>query len=185
MLEKIKNVPFFITHWLNILYPAILALIALAIKMKFPYPHKIIGFNDVLTSIVSFSAIIIGFYTAMYGVLISISDSDFMKKARKFNLDGLFKYQLYDSLAASFITFLISVVVQVMMNYNNKAADICFDIWVFCTAYFLATSFRSISLLIGVLFHHDQKQSATSDENLTETEKAAIRNKINENNNFK
>ena len=184
MLKKIKNGLVFIIHWVNILYPAILGFVALSIKMNFPYPHKILGFNDVLTSIVSFSAIIIGFYTAMYGVLISISDSDFMKKARQYNLDGLFKYQLYDSLAASFITFLISVVVQVMMNYNNKATDICFDIWVFCTAYFLATSFRSISLLIGILFNHDQKKSGTSDEGMTETEKAAIREKINETNIF-
>ena len=40
------------------------------------------GFDNLLDSMINFTSIIIGFYSAFYGILITIKDTSFMKNIR-------------------------------------------------------------------------------------------------------
>ncbi|HAP3970388.1 TPA: hypothetical protein IUU43_002934 [Enterococcus faecalis] len=47
---------------------------------QFSYNDK--GFDNLLDSMINFTSIIIGFYSAFYGILITIKDTSFMKNIR-------------------------------------------------------------------------------------------------------
>lgn len=155
------------TIW-NLIYPAILSAIfwfILVIKLKFNFDTN--GYSDVLDSIINFSSIIIGFYTAMYGVMIGFADSDIFKILRKNRTEGYLKFQLYDSLICSFIILLLSIIMQVLTKQvYNIYTSILFNLWTISLGYFIGTSFRSISLLLKMMFHHD-----STVEDLTEEQK--------------
>lgn len=153
---------------INISYPAILAIVIwLFLRNVFNFNYSTAGYNDVLESIINFSSIIIGFYTAMYGVMIGLMDSDIFKIFRKNNVEGYFKYQLYDSLVSSFAILLLSIVMQVVIQQPKTGfTSVLFNLWIIILGYFIGTSFRSITLLLKLMFHH-----STNDEQSEEDKK--------------
>lgn len=169
-------------NFLNVMYPVLLGLIFLFLKFIFRINFTVKGFEHILESVIAFSSIIIGFYTAMYGVLLTLSNSTLMKEIKKKNLSALVKFQLYDSLICSFVILVISIALQVLKNYNTKITTYTFYIWVFILGYFSATSFRSISLLLNMIFNNEPKKRATSDSDFSDAQKKEWQNKINENN---
>lgn len=168
-------------NWFNIIYPVLFGLIFLFLKFRLNINFTVKGFEHVLESIITFSLIIIGFYAIMYSVLLTLSNSTLMKEIKKQKLDTLVKFQLFDSLICSFVVLVISIVLQVLKNYNLAITAYTFYLWVFILGYFSATSFRSISLLLNMIFHSEPKRRATSDANLSEIEKKDLHNKINAN----
>lgn len=164
--EKIKDNPITIGTIFNSLYPFVLS-----ISLWF-FLVKIVGFNqstegysDVLESIINFSSIIIGFYTAMYGVMIGLADSDIFKIIRKNDVEGYLKFQLYDSLIVSFLILSLSIVMQVLAKQTaNNILTIFFNAWVLVLGYFAGTSFRSISLLLRLMFKNTSKDDTNEED---------------------
>lgn len=153
------------TIW-NLIYPAVLSALfwfILVIKLNFNFDTK--GYLDVLGSIINFSSIIIGFYTAMYGVMIGFIDSDIFKILRNNETEGYLKFQLYDSLISSFTILLLSIVMQVLTQQIPAFyTTVFFNLWIVFLGYFIGTSFRSVSLLLKLMFHHDSPKKGLSQE---------------------
>lgn len=147
------------TFW-NISYPIFLSLslwFFLSVKVKFNYETD--GLSDVLDSVINFSSIIIGFYTAMYGVMISLLETDIFKIFRKNKVEKYFKFQLYDSLVTSFAILILSIIMQVLIKQDvNKITIFFFNIWLLILGYFVGTSFRSISLLLKLMFNNTSRK---------------------------
>lgn len=140
----------------NLSYPLVVAILSIFFKLRINIDFRIMGFEKVLESMITFSSIIIGFYTAMYGVLITLKDSDVMKTFRSKRLTGILRYQLYDSLIISFLVLVLSVALQVLINYPSNLTGSLTNIWFFIIGYFVATSFRAISLLLNIMFHNEK-----------------------------
>lgn len=143
------------------------------VKMNFE------GMSDVLNSIITFTSIVIGFYTAMYGVLITLENSDFFKRLRSNKADSVFKGQLYLSLGTAFITLILSIYLQGVSKYPFNLRHFFFLLWIFLIGFLFMTSFQSISLLLRVVFNHTQIRNETSDQNLSPNEKKKLRKKMN------
>lgn len=154
-LHKIGNA-------INIGYPLIVSVAFLIICLKFDINFKIKGFENVLESVITFSSIVIGFYTAMYGILLTLSNTNLMKEFRNRRIDKIFKFQLYDSLITSFIVLIFSIVLQILKHYPSKAATIIFILWFTFIGYFIATTYRSISLLLRIFFTREVKLPNTN-----------------------
>lgn len=151
------------TLW-NLTYPLIIAIIFLFMSVKFNFSYKIKGFPEVLESIINFSSIILGFYTAMYGIMIGMMHKDIFKVLNKNKSNAYLKYQLYDSLISSFLVLGLSICLQILryqvLNINFiDVVLIVTHIWVFLVVYLAGTSFRSISLLIKMMFNNEQEPS--------------------------
>jgi len=148
-------------HWfgttVNLVYPFIIAILFLIIKSHFKLDYNLKGYENILESIITFSSIIIGFFTAMYGGLITLKDSDVLKAFRLNGLTGILKFQLYDSLTASFLVLIISVIMQGLENYPGPITGSATNIWTLLVGYFIATSFRAITLLLKIVFHPDDE----------------------------
>jgi hypothetical protein len=177
MKKEEKNLGFY----LNMLYPIFIAFLFIVFSLVLGIDNRVKGYSSVLESVITFSSIIIGFYTAMYGILISIMDSDIFKIFKNNGVEGIFKFQLYDSLITSFIVLFLSIAMQVLKNYPNieivfwvkiNLTTVFFYIWIFVLGYFIGTSFRSISLLLKLMFKHNVETKSNS--NLGQEDKEAL-----------
>ncbi|MGM0181513.1 hypothetical protein IGK74_000410 [Enterococcus sp. AZ150] len=159
--NKIEYKQFALGTIINMMYPIFLSLVGWSILvyfLKFSYQTK--GYSEVLESIINFSSIIIGFYTAMYGIMISLLDSDLFKIFRKNKVETYLKFQLYDSLIISFIVLILSIIMQVLVQQpKSNITNIFFNIWILLIGYFIGTSFRSISLFLKMIFNHNSKRT--------------------------
>lgn len=164
MESKEKNLGFYF----NLLYPVFIALCFIAFVILLGIDNQLKGYDSVLESVITFSSIIIGFYTAMYGILIGIMNSDIFKVFKNNGIQGIFKYQLYDSLITSFIILFLSIAMQILINYPNienkiwiefNLTQIVFYVWIFILGYFIGTSFRAISLLLRLMFNHNKEDN--------------------------
>ncbi|MBC1934877.1 hypothetical protein HCA69_00775 [Listeria grandensis] len=135
-----------------------------------PLTYHIKGYNDVLTSIISFSAIIIGFYTAMYGILLTLKNSDILQRFKFYKIEGIFKFQLYESLVFAFLILIASITMQVARNYATLFSEICFSLWVAFLIVFSISTFRSLSLLLRIMFN-DSKVPKETKGSISEEEK--------------
>ncbi|WP_421545925.1 hypothetical protein ACLHK0_08660 [Lactiplantibacillus plantarum] len=176
MLKKIiTGVPSIV----NKIYPLIFGVVFWFVGQKLDITYKVRGFSDVLQSVITFSSIIIGFYSAMYGVLITLKDTDVMVQFRKEHLDGLFKWQLYESLGSSFSVLILATCLQVFRHYDGVLANLVFMAFTFILGWFLANSFRTVTLLLQIMFNSsDLSEYGRSDENSNQEEMA---NQINKN----
>ncbi|KRK40908.1 hypothetical protein FC07_GL002662 [Loigolactobacillus bifermentans DSM 20003] len=62
---------------------------------------------------------------------------------------------MYDSLITSFLVLIVSIILQVIKHYPGKIANYIFIFWIFLIGYFVATTYRSISLLLKIFFAHE------------------------------
>lgn len=161
-----------IGDYINLTYPIIIALLFVIIDVHWKFTYKVKGFSSVLESVITFSSIVIGFYTAMYGILIAMKNTTLMKEIRRQNLNGIFKFQLYDSLLISFIVLVLSIVMQIVRNYNGSINNLFFNIWFAIIGYFVGSTYRAISLLLKIIF-------ANSNESVEVQRKTPLEKKNN------
>ncbi|WP_270370610.1 hypothetical protein [Aerococcus urinaeequi] len=147
-------------------FPFILAGVGTFVLYFCKITAEVEGLESVLESVITFSSIIIGFYTAMYGVLISLKDSDIFKAFDEFDLKSLFTFQLYESVIISFLVLSVSIIMQISIHYENKLSFIIFYIWLFTTLSFFISTIRTVNLLLKILLHHnhDAKLFKASEE---------------------
>ena len=166
---------------INFLYPTIFTIIIFLLAKKLNCSYKVKGMNNVLSSIITFTSIVIAFYTSMYGILITIKDSRIMKEIRQNHVNGIFKYQLYESLIISFIVLILSIFLQISINYSGKLEEILFECWIFCVSYFAFSTYRIINLLLKIIFTADAQEQISKNEKSEEQKRQQLQriNKLN------
>ncbi|MFT8600102.1 MAG: hypothetical protein ABF709_07905 [Leuconostoc pseudomesenteroides] len=140
----------------NILYPSLLAIILVLFWVFFVKKTTFGGLSSVLESIITFSSIIIGFYTAMYGVIITFIQSDkknVFDRMSDYQLEDTFKFQLYFSLLTSFFALILSIIMQSeLINLTSMAGNLFFYVWLFSTFMLFIVSGITMSFLIRLIF---------------------------------
>lgn len=140
----------------NILFPSLFAITLVIFWFYFVKKTTFGGLSNVLESIITFSSIIIGFYTAMYGVIITFIQSDkknVFDRMSDYQLEDTFKFQLYFSLLTSFIALILSIIMQSeLINLNSAVGTLLFYLWLFSTFMLFIVSGITMSFLIRLIF---------------------------------
>ena len=123
---------------------------------QFSYNDK--GFDNLLDSMINFTSIIIGFYSAFYGILITIKDTSFMKNIRGSAIEKKLKYQLFISLLSAFTTLILSMMIQIFQYKETFASILIFYIWTFFSGLFMALSLQTIILSLEIVFESEPKK---------------------------
>lgn len=114
---------------------------------------NICGFSDILSSVVNFVSIVIGFYSAFYGMIISMNKTSFISTLKKSKYKNDLPIILLVSLISAFLTLLLTIILQGLMHYPSLTALIFYYVWAFVSgifmAYALQTSILSIALVFG------------------------------------
>ncbi|MCX2666058.1 hypothetical protein [Leuconostoc mesenteroides] len=145
----------------NILFPSLFAITLVIFWFYFVKKTTFGGLSNVLESIITFSSIIIGFYTAMYGVIITFIQSDkknIFDRMSDYQLEDTFKFQLYFSLLTSFIALILSIIMQSeLINLNSAEGTLLFYLWLFSTFMLFIVSGITMSFLIRLIFAKQAK----------------------------
>lgn len=110
------------------------------------------GFENVLESIVNFVSIVIGFYSAFYGMIIAMSKSAFMRELQqskyKKDLPKILSYSLF----SAFSTLIVTLIMQILINYDTLFTLIIYFIWAFLVGIFITYALQTSILSIAMIF---------------------------------
>lgn len=114
--------------------------------------YNLKGFENVLESVVNFVSIVIGFYSAFYGMIIAMSKSAFMKELQQSKYRKDLPEILLYSLLSAFSTLVVTLVMQILINYDTSFALIIYFIWAFLVGIFITYALQTSILSIAMIF---------------------------------
>lgn len=143
--------------------PLIIGLVLVAIMIFFNqkygvYYKNLGGFENILESIVNFLSIVIGFYSAFYGIIISMYESRFMQKLLKSQYRDELPLLLLLSLISAFVCLILTIVMQSLIFYNLKITNWIYYICFFFVGMFTTYAFQISLLSIAMIFGSNPKQ---------------------------
>lgn len=165
----------------NTLYPWVLGVLLVFFSLILKLTPSMKGYENILESIIQFSGLVIGFYTAMYGLVLVSGNSHLFKKFKRQGVDGIFKDNLIHSLGISFSAYIISVIMQELQYHSNLMIKIFnvpilwnqagFILWIFIIGVFIGMSYRTIRLLLKLLFSQFEENGKIESTSSHETPK--------------
>lgn len=157
-----------VKNHLYIFLPYLLGSIATAglvcLKEKYNLDcFNIKSFDEVLGSIISFGSIVIGFYSAFYGIIVSMQRSKFMVLLRQSKYNKSLPNQLLFSLLSAFSSLIMSIMLQVLINYESIFILVLYYVWGFITIVFITYSLQTSILSIALIFGSEGEEKQTKD----------------------
>ena len=148
-----KRVEEFIGDWLPYILGIIVALCLFVIheKMNIGY-RNLKGLHTVLESMISILSIVIGFYAAFYGIIISLSDSKVMRILKRTNSTQKLEVLLISSLISSFLELILTIAFQILINYNCDWIFWFYLFWGFVAVVFFVFAFKTAIFSIFMIF---------------------------------
>lgn len=121
------------------------------------------GLSSVIESVMNLGSIVIGFYSAFYGILVSIQKNKFMELLNKSKYKKVMPRLLTLALITAFLSVIISIILQVLINYSNHfiLGTSFFYLWIFVSVVFIAYAFQTSMLAIYLIFDSDVRKKKT------------------------
>ena len=141
------------------IFPYFTGICAIFIFLKLGITYKIKGFPEVLSSMIGFASSIIGFYSAMYGIIVSLPNSKLLARWKKKDIFTSFKYQVLASLFWAIVIFLLSIFMQICINYSYWWIQWLFLVWIFLSAVLISITMQTIVIFLVLLFDTDEQPS--------------------------
>lgn len=140
--------------------PSIIAVITFIVNLKYGIvSNSLPGLDNVVESIINFTSIIIGILTALFGVVVTLSDKDVMKKLQQNRGDKtIYKYSV-ETLLSNFIVLILSIILQSLLEFKPILfwTDCFLNFWVSILMLALFSSIRTIYYLLLISFNQENK----------------------------
>jgi len=164
--------------------PWIIAILFLVINNIFNLVNIFLpGLQEIINSLITFTSIIIGILTALFGIIISLTDKEVMIKLQKNNDDKtIYKYSI-ETLLSNFLLLIFSIVLQSLTRFDPALSYInhVLTIWLGIIGFVLTSSLRTIYFLLLISFNHNDKSSRpVSEYKLRNDERRKLREKYSE-----
>lgn len=144
-------------------FPMVLSIISIVI-LFFIEVDKIDNLKDIVTSIITFASIIIGFLTTMLSILVTSNDKkiiNYIKKKNKLK-------DLYLFLAVPIVVGLALIIIYFMVipivDKSNLNSYIRFYVASFILFYFILLCIRAIIVLLFLIFEFIDKDGDDDDD---------------------
>lgn len=141
--------------------PTVLAIVSfMLLFFSDIFNSRLLGIEEVIDSIINFTSIIIGVLVALFGIIVTISDTDIMKKIREEKGERLlFRYCL-ETLTSNFLLLIFSIIFQVLVNYSSQEqlknkVDCYSYFWFSLIIFVFVSSFRTIYYLLMISFNQN------------------------------
>ena len=142
--------------FLPLLTGLVIVVVAIFFKSKLKLDYKNIkGFRSVLESIVNFLSIVIGFYSAFYGMIISMQKTKFMRTLAESEYKNELPKLLIWSLISAFLCLIITISMQILVNYKFTFIYYIYFFWCFIVGVFITYAFQTSLLSIVMIFESD------------------------------
>ena len=142
--------------FLPLLTGLVIVVVAIFFKIKLKLDYQNIkGFRSVLESIVNFLSIVIGFYSAFYGMIISMQKTKFMRTLAESEYKNELPKLLIWSLISAFLCLIITIGMQILVNYKFTFIYYIYFFWCFIVGVFITYAFQTSLLSIVMIFESD------------------------------
>ncbi|WP_195219651.1 hypothetical protein [Ligilactobacillus salivarius] len=142
--------------FLPLLTGLVIVVVAIFFKSKLKLDYQNIkGFRSVLESIVNFLSIVIGFYSAFYGMIISMQKTKFMRTLAESEYKNELPKLLIWSLISAFLCLIITISMQILANYKFTFIYYIYFFWCFIVGVFITYAFQTSLLSIVMIFESD------------------------------
>ena len=142
--------------FLPLLTGLVIVVVAIFFKSKLKLDYQNIkGFRSVLESIVNFLSIVIGFYSAFYGMIISMQKTKFMRTLAESEYKNELPKLLIWSLISAFLCLIITISMQILVNYKFTFIYYIYFFWCFIVVVFITYAFQTSLLSIVMIFESD------------------------------
>ncbi|MDF4186120.1 hypothetical protein [Ligilactobacillus salivarius] len=142
--------------FLPLLTGLVIVVVAIFFKSKLKLDYQNIkGFRSVLESIVNFLSIVIGFYSAFYGMIISMQKTKFMRTLAESEYKNELPKLLIWSLISAFLCLIITIGMQILVNYKFTFIYYIYFFWCFIVGVFITYAFQTSLLSIVMIFESD------------------------------
>lgn len=122
-------------------------LVGICIFIKKCIPKDIQNFTDILSSVINFGAIIIGFLATMVSVLIALTGKRVIRRIQKNNATGLFTSYFVVPIVLGLLMIILSIFLMPLEKCDDFPTRVLFSLWIINIVYFLTSSFRIIRIL--------------------------------------
>ena len=139
---------------------AFLFLMLMNLKYNLSFSN-IKGLDSVFESIIGFLSIVIGFYSAFYGMIISMTKSKFMSELRKSKYKDDLPKLLFSSLMSSFGTLILTILMQILIHYENVYIVYIFYFWGFLLGVVITYALQTSLLSISMVFYSEPEEKKT------------------------
>lgn len=147
---------------------------------------NILGLNEILGSLITFTSIIIGVLIALFGIIVTLSETDIMQEIRDRKGDrSLFRYSI-ETLISNFVLLLLSILFQSLIYYKDNSdmynfINFYFYVWISLTVFVLFSSARTIYYLLMISFNQNNINKRAETTTLEEEESENLRDKYSDN----
>lgn len=153
-------------------YPYMLATLASIILQRVTGVMSNNNFEDLLGGLVTLDSIVIGFFGAIMPVILSMkNESKFVKYVFENDTEGLFIKYLKITIFSGLFSAGFSLALYLRDSFVHLfVKNSLYTGWIFFTVLFLATTYRSLSYMILLVFSKDDcKFNENSEEKRTKT----------------
>ena len=145
-------------YWAERLYPGIIAVFCSIIfqRIKIGIMNNA-DFNNLLGNLVTLDSIVIGFFGASRPVILSMkNESTFVKYVFENDKERLFAKYLKVTIFSGLLSAVFSLSLYVRNSFVHIIVkDAVYTLWVFFSALFLVSTYRSLSYMIALVFSKD------------------------------
>lgn len=167
--------------------PSIFGVLILFINLKYAVvTYTLPGLGNIIDSVINYTSIIIGVLTALFGIVVTLTDKDIMIKLQKNNDDKtIFKYGI-ETLISNFLLLILSVIMQSLTKFDPPVQYInqIISIWLGIIMFSLISSIRTIYFLLMISFHqNDRSIRPETKYNISDKQRKKLRERHSGNNN--
>lgn len=116
------------------------------------------GYENILESMVNFLSIVIGFYSAFYGMIISMYKSKFMQELLKSKYRNELPLLLVFSLISAFLCLILTIIMQSLITYKLEITNFIYYVWFLFVGIFITYAFQTSLLSIAMIFESNPKK---------------------------
>lgn len=159
--------------WIEITLPLILSGITLWVMGILDFNPQLTRFEKILDGSITFSSILVGFLAAMMGVLVSIKESEVMKRIFDVRSKGLLAFYLSETIFLGFIVVVSTCIMYLFIERTDYQTP--FIVWQISLFWFVTSSIRIIIIMLFILFKSNVSEARPDGNNLTDVEREQSR----------
>lgn len=159
----------------EILFPIVLAGVVTPVLLYYGFKPNLTRFEKLVDGSITFASIIVGFLSAMLGILVSIKESKIVKAIFEHRAKGQLAYFFSESIFLGFVVIGLAGALYLVMDIKGTMSENVFTAWTGSLLWFLFSSIRIIIVMLLILFHDPAKSRRPDGNNLTEEERRLAR----------
>lgn len=158
---------------LEITTPLLLSICMSVLLIRFGFDPGVKRFEKVLDGSITFSSILVGFLSALMGIMMSIRSSDVVKGMFEVRNKKLLVYYLSETI---FLGFAVVISSGLMYTFIESCGyHLPFYSWIVVTFWFLPSSIRVVLMMLLILFKSDVTLSRPQGNNMDPEERERAR----------